>query len=561
MRVAAVWFPDWPVQAAKLELGDAVADPIVIGSQHRVKVCSHAARQLGIRRGMKLRNAQAIAPELTVVDDNADRDGRMFASLAASFDDVAASVEVLRPGLVIVDLAAAARFHGSEDTALEMLVDASARRGIDAFAGAADEIATAALAARTSRVVAPGQSAAFLATHPLTALTAETALGADAETVNVLGQLGVATLGDIAAIPPSAMTTRFGAHGMHIHRIASAAPDRRVAPELPTADLAVAITPEDPIERVDAAAFAARALAASLHERLKATGRNCLRLKITAELDGGERVERVWRTREALTESGTADRVRWQLDGWLTSGGAGAITSLVLEPLELAEPVAVGELWSQGASTDGARRVIERVQSQLGIDAVVQPRLVGGRGVAERVRLVAFGEAPPSTASALTPARARASTASTASTASAASTRPHTRASASAPVKARPETKVQALAWPGAIPGPLPARLGGGIDHPASSITLIDASANPITVTAEALLSSDPYALAWGEKRYLVTGWAGPWPVDEGWWGSDTNLSKVARLQVVGCLGGEDGEPTAWLLVWTRRRWRVEAVY
>lgn len=558
MRVAAVWFPDWPVQAAKLELGDAAADPIVIGSQHRVKVCSHAARQLGIRRGMKLRNAQAIAPELTVVEDNTDRDGRMFASLAASLDDVAASVEVLRPGLVIVDLAAAAKFHGSEDTALEMLVDASARRGIDAFAGAADEIATAALAARTSHVVAPGQSASFLAAHPLTALTAETALGADAETVNVLGQLGVTTLGDIAAIPPAAMTTRFGAHGMHIHRIASAAPDRRVAPELPTADLAVAITPEDPIERVDAAAFAARALAASLHERLKTTGRNCLRLKITAELDGGERVERVWRTREALNESGTADRVRWQLDGWLTSGGAGAITSLVLEPLELAEPVAVGELWSQGASTDGARRVIERVQSQLGIDAVVQPRLVGGRGVAERIRLVAFGEAPP---------------AAGASTHSAAPTRAPARAHTRTPayVKAQPQAKARAQAkaqahtpaqaWPGAIPTPLPARLGGGIDHPASSITLIDASATPITVTAEAILSSDPYALAWGEKRYLVTGWAGPWPVDEGWWGSDANLSKVARLQVVGRLGGEDGEPTAWLLVWTRRRWRVEAVY
>lgn len=554
MRVAAVWFPDWPVQAAKLELGDAAADPIVIGSQHRVKVCSHTARQLGIRRGMKLRNAQAIAPELTVVEDNADRDGRMFASLAASLDDVAASVEVLRPGLVIVDLAAAAKFHGSEGTALEMLVDASARRGIDAFAGAADEIATAALAARTSRIVEPGQSAAFLAAHPLTALTAETALGADTETVNVLGQLGVATLGDIAAIPPAAMTTRFGAHGMHIHRIASAAPDRRVAPELPTADLAVAITPEDPIERVDAAAFAARALAASLHERLKATGRNCLRLKITAELDSGERVERVWRTREALTESGTADRVRWQLDGWLTSGGAGAITSLVLEPLELAEPVAVGELWSQGASTDGARRVIERVQSQLGIDAVVQPRLVGGRGVAERIRLVAFGEAPPA-AGASTLAHTHAPT------------RSHTPLPAPAHVKAQlqakthTQAKAQAQAWPGAIPAPLPARLGGGIDHPASSITLIDASATPITVTAEAILSSDPYALAWGEKRYLVTGWAGPWPVDEGWWGSDANLSKVARLQVVGRLGGEDGEPTAWLLVWTRQRWRVEAVY
>lgn len=77
-------------------------------------------------------------------------------------------------------------------------------------------------------------------------------------------------------------------------------------------------------------------------------------------------------------------------------------------------------------------------------------------------------------------------------------------------------------------------------------------------VTAEVLLTAAPYALGWGEKRYLVTGWAGPWPVDEGWWGAAPG--RVARLQVVGAR--EDGrDPCGWLLAWSRRRWRVEAVY
>lgn len=527
MRTVALWFPDWPVQAARLDAGDALAEPIAVAAHHRVKACSHAARKVGIRRGMKVRNAQAVAPELTVVEDNPDRDGRMFASLAASFDDVAASVEVLRPGLVVADLAAAGAFHGGEDTAMEMLLDAASRRGIDAFVGAADEIATAVIAARCSQVVAPGASKDFLAAQPIGVLVAEEALGADAGTVRALGQLGIATLGELAALPPSAVTTRFGANGMRVHRIAAAASDRRVAPEIAVEDLAVAVTPEDPIERVDAAAFAARALAASLHERLAATGRNCLRLKVVAELGDGTRLERVWRTRDALTESATADRVRWQLDGWLTSsralgggegeGEGGGITSLLLEPLELAAPEPVGKLWAGGASTDTARRVVERVQSQLGIDAVLQPRLVGGRGVAERVAMVPFGEEPGG---------------------------------------------VEKHAWPGAIPAPLPARLGGGIDHPASRIMLIDASGTPVIVTAEALLSAEPYGLAWGEKRYLVTGWAGPWPVDADWWTqTDLPAGRVARMQVVGCEGGGEGAVTGWLLVWSRRSWRVEAVY
>ena len=45
MRVAALWFPDWPVQAAKLESGDELAEPIAIAAHHRVKACSQAARQ------------------------------------------------------------------------------------------------------------------------------------------------------------------------------------------------------------------------------------------------------------------------------------------------------------------------------------------------------------------------------------------------------------------------------------------------------------------------------------------------------------------------------------
>ncbi|WKD56945.1 DNA polymerase IV [Corynebacterium capitovis DSM 44611] len=512
MRVAAVWFPDWPIQAARLDADDELKDPIAVVAHHRVKSCSHAARSLGVRRGMKVRHAQALLPELTVVEDNPDRDGRMFAALAGSFDDVAASVEVLRPGLVAVDVAAAGAFHGGEGTATEMLVDAAARRGIDALVGVADEMSTAVIASRASAVVAPGGSRAFLAAQPLRVLVAEDALGAEPQTVSALGQLGIATLGDVAEIPSTAMSTRFGTPGMHIHRIARAAPDRRVAPELPVADLAVAITPEEPIERVDTAAFAARALAAGLHAKLKGAGSNCLRLKVIAELTDGARVERVWRTREALTETATADRVRWQLDGWLSSGGAGAIASLILEPVELAAPETVGELWSSGASRDEARRVVERVQSQLGIDAVVQPHLVGGRGVAERIELVPYGESP---------------------------------------------RKVEAAPWPGAIPAPLPARLGGGIDHPASRIILIDATGAAVGVTAETLLTAEPYGLAWGEKRYLVTAWAGPWPADEGWWGQRPN--RVARLQVVA--KKEKGGVSAWLLAWSRGRWAVEAVY
>ncbi|SER64972.1 Y-family DNA polymerase [Corynebacterium cystitidis] len=519
MRVAALWFPDWPVHAARLAGdvdGEQLSEPIAIAARHRVVVCSAQARHGGVRRGMKVRAAQAVCPQLTVCEADPDRDGRMFSSLAAGFDDVAASVEVLRPGLVLVDLASAAKFHGSEDTVLEMLIDTAARKGIDAQAGAADEIATAVLAARSGVIV--DKSSDFLATQPIGVLVAEISFGIDSDVVRSLSQLGVQTLGDLAALPSTAVSTRFGQAGVVCHRIARGAPDRRVAPELPTTDWAVGITPEEPIERVDAAAFAARQLAAALHEKLKKMGQTCVRLKVVAELDDETRLERVWRTREALTESATADRVRWQLDGWLTGGGAGAIVSLVLEPLELAAPEAVGQLWRDGSSSDGVRRVAERVQSTLGIEAVLQPALVGGRGVDERVALVPFGDHAP---------------------------------------------EVIDAPWPGAIPKPLPARLGGGVAHPASRIVMVDETGQRIQVTAEAVLSSRPFALKWGDSYYAVTGWAGPWPVDAGWWGPSPQ--RVARLQVVATRGGNrhdrKNRQYAWLLQWTNQQWRIEALY
>ncbi|WP_460490483.1 Y-family DNA polymerase, partial [Corynebacterium nasicanis] len=221
MRVAALWFPDWPVQAARID-AEGLPATLAIARQHRIRVCSAAARHAGVRRDMRVRQAQAVCPDLVVLDEDLDRDGRMFESIAAGLDDVASSIEVLRPGLVVVDAGAAGRFHGSEARAVEVLIDAAARRGIDAQVGIADEIATGFIASRVGagQVIPEGGSRTFLDVQPVTLLAAESSLHCEQALVDSLGDLGVRTLGELAALPATAVTTRFGAAGERCHRIA-----------------------------------------------------------------------------------------------------------------------------------------------------------------------------------------------------------------------------------------------------------------------------------------------------------------------------------------------------
>lgn len=467
MRFLVLWFPDWPVQA----LPDQ-AECVAVARAGEVWVCSHGARKAGVRRGMRVRHAQALCPRLEVVAEDQRRDAEAFEQVVAALDDFAAGVEVLRPGLVAVDARAAAKYHGSEDHAVELLVDAAALRGVDSCAGVADEITTAIIAARTPALVPAGASRGFLRQQPLGILAAEEALAADKGTVQTLSELGLRTLGDVADIGPRDMVARFGAAGEHIYRLSVGQTQRRIAPSLPGVYLPVHYRPEEPMVRVDAAAFAGRQLAHELHTKLEYYGVACQRLCIRAEFGDGESLERIWRTRETLSESGMADRVRWQLDGWLAGGASkseeGGIVALTLDPLEVSAPDTAG-LWGDARPEERIKRVIERVQATLGPDRVLQPVLAGGRGVARRVQFAPYGE----------------------------------------PVTHAPQ-------WNGALPGPHPARLMDG------EVALVDAAGATVEIDEESLLSAVPAVLQVRGKRHEVTAWAGPWP--EG---------TRARLQVV----------------------------
>ncbi|MGC4875126.1 DNA polymerase Y family protein [Micromonospora sp. DT43] len=527
IRTLLLWCPDWPVLAAEIVDGVPATEAVVVLHANRVVACSERARAEGVRRGLRKREAQGRCPQLTVVEYDPGRDARAFEPVVAALEELVAGVEVVRPGACAVAARGPSRYLGGEEAAAERLIEHVAQSClVESQVGIADGVFAAGLAARAGRVVAPGGTQAFLAGMPVEAL-GRSALA------DLLRRLGVRTLGDFAALPAGDVLARFGFDGALAHRLAAGRDHRPLAVRQPPTDLTVTSTYDEPIDRVDAAAFAARALAEQLHDRLAGHGLACTRLGIEAVTEHGQELHRVWRHDGLLTASAIADRVRWQLDGWLSGSNgragarparptAGIIRLRLIPDGVLAQAGLQTGLWGEtGEERERAHRALSRVQGILGPEAVVTAVLGGGRSPADQVRLVPWGDER-------LPGRAGGGGAG----------RPADRGGEVPP-------------WPGRLPPPAPAVV---LPSPLAA-TVHDASGEPVVISARLAVSAVPARLVVGTGRPAeIVGWAGPWPVDERWW-APAEARRRARFQV----SLADG--TALLLAVEAGQWLVEAIY
>ncbi|OBA78810.1 DNA polymerase, partial [Mycobacterium sp. 1164966.3] len=390
--------------------------------------------------------------------------------------------------------------------------------GAECQVGIADQLSSAVLAARAGRVVEPGGDARFLSVLSIRQLATEPSLSGPGreELTDLLWRMGIRTIGQFAALSRTDVASRFGGDGVAAHRFARGQSERGPSGREPPQELEAVLDCDPPIDRVDAAAFAGRSLAGSLHQMLMAAGVGCTRLAIHAVTANGEELERVWRCAEPLTEDATADRVRWQLDGWLSNRKAldrptSPVTLLRLQAIEVVSAEALQlPLWGGLGEEDRlrARRALIRVQGLLGPEAVQVPVLSGGRGPAERITLTPLGDEPVPQSDPNQP-------------------------------------------WPGRLPGPSPAVL---LDDP---VELLDAQGNPIRVTNRGMFSADPARLTFRDQDDRLRWWSGPWPVDERWWDPERSgvAGRTARAQVL--LETE----RALLLCYRKRRWYLEGIY
>jgi protein ImuB len=515
-RTLVVWCADWPVVAA------GVADrPSAVLFANRVVACSAPARAEGVRRGLRKREAQSRCPDLVVVDADPERDVRAFEPVAAAVEAMAPRVEVVRPGTLAVPARGPSRYFGGDQAVVERVVaDASRATTGVVQAGIGDGLVAATLAARHGGlVVPPGGSAAYLAPLPIEALDRVLPDAPVLELVGLFKRLGLRTLGDVAALPPASLVGRFGPVGRIASRLARGLDERPPRPRRPDPDLTVAAELDPPAEQVEPAAFLARTLAAELAERLGARGLVCTRVAIEVETEHGEVLSRLWRHEGGLGPAALADRVRWQLDGWLNRAAWGERPTGGIALLRLVPDQVVADDGRQLGFWGGAReaderaaRAVARLQGILGPEAVAVPERRGGRAPGDVVALV--------------PAHAvRLGT-------------PQRTADADQP-------------WPGRLPAPSPALV-----HPdPPPVEVLDAAGAPVGVTGRGLVTADPACVVVaGRPPLSVTAWCGPWPSDELWWDPRSHRRR-ARIQVVTMTG------EALLLVRESGRWHVEASY
>ncbi len=223
--IVCVLFPRFQLTVAAGERAELLKAPAALapapGGVQVIGEVSLAAEAFGIHPGMRLGEALARCPTLTLVPPHPAGVADRWERLLVRLESVGAAVEPERPGLVCFDARGLLTLYGGVEGVLAAAHRALRTPGRFGVAPSRFAAVAAATRARPRRpvIVSGDRSAAreFLAPMPVALLRARPALTALPE---ALERLGIGTLGELAALAPATLADRFGTAGLLAYELA-----------------------------------------------------------------------------------------------------------------------------------------------------------------------------------------------------------------------------------------------------------------------------------------------------------------------------------------------------
>lgn len=391
MPVACLWIPAFRLAVARLtQPGVDLGAPLVLADRierGRVVDCTLTAAALGVRRGMTLTQAQAVAHDARTVFDDPAADARVWAEVLEALDAVSPVVEDDGLGRAFLEMHGIAGEPAGWIAAVRAALasfDLPARVALGpnrfvvhaaAWSGGAP--------GRGDGTACTAEPAAFLAPLPLDLLPI------DAGTLERLRLLGVTTLGELAALPHGPFVRRFGAAAAEWHDLARGVDERPLKPRPRALRIDRALYGEGEASSEEQVLFALRTLVGRVVDDLCAAGKRAGRLVLRLDCEDGETRELTTRVAQPTAVPATLfELLRARLEGVVLTA---PVVGLRLAAEELASGgVELSLFAASDPDPDAIGVVLARLDAAFGEGKALRARVIDGPRIERRYVLEPF---------------------------------------------------------------------------------------------------------------------------------------------------------------------------
>jgi protein ImuB len=370
----ALHFPSLPLEVftrgAETPAPTAIAS---IGNRPLVVSCNAAAMRAGIRPGMPISAAHALAPGLAVHARDAQREREALERLAAWALQFTPTLSLAERATLLAEIGGSVRLFGGLSPLLEQARSGLAELGFDTLRAVAPTATGAALFARAGLELELTETAPLR--KRLAALSIDL-LEQDTAVLDALEKIGVRTLGECRRLPRDGLARRFGQK--LLDELDRAFGDRAdphppwVAPDLHSAKLDL----PSPVWEVEALIFAAKRLLVELcgvltarrqgitqlSLRLGHEGRAPTVVMLSLSMPNRDPAHLLVLLRERLSNTALPDRVE-------------SIALTAAETMQLA-PRNLSFFGDRDELAENRLALVERLRARLGEDAVCGLALV-----------------------------------------------------------------------------------------------------------------------------------------------------------------------------------------